>query len=80
MEIIAGLRETLPLSRTILTEEFFQSPMFPVAIKKDVLSFYSANPMTDEFLSKLELPEADQWNPNLMCYVWFSALLCLDKD
>ncbi len=46
----------------------------------DVVSFYSANPMTDDFLSKLDPAEADQWNPNLMCYVWFSALLCLNEE
>ncbi len=79
-DITDRVRDALPSPRMILTEEFFQAPMFPIVILKDVLSFYESDPLTDDFLSDLELSERDKNNRNMKCFIWFAALLSLDKE
>ncbi len=49
-------------------------------ILKDVLSFYESDPLTDDFLSDLELLDRDKNNRNMKCFIWFAALLSLDKE
>ncbi len=79
-DIIDRVRDALPSPRMVLTEEFFQAPMFPIVILKDVLSFYETDPSTDDFLSDLELSERDKNNRNMKCFIWFAALISLDKE
>ncbi len=48
-DIIDRVRDALPSLRMILTEELFQAPVFPIVILKDMLSFYEADPLTEDF-------------------------------
>lgn len=59
-EILAAIRENLPSSSAVLTDELFKGPLFPLAILKDARKFYSASPLTDEFVHEPELPEVDR--------------------
>ena len=47
---------------------------------KDVLLFYDAKPLHTSFVDALNLTETERNNVNLMCYVWFAALLELPED
>ncbi len=49
----------------ILNEELFQAPMFPIVILKDVLLFYEADPLTEDFLSDLEISEREKNHRNM---------------
>ncbi len=55
--------------------------MFPIVILKDVLSFYETDPLTEDFLSDLEISEREKNHRNMKCFIWFAALLLsLDKE
>ncbi len=64
-ELIDSGRDTLPSPRMILDEELFQAPMFPIVILKDVLPFYEADPLTEDFLFDLEISEREKNHRNM---------------
>eukprot|EP00171_Calliarthron_tuberculosum_P002827 IDg2827t1 len=66
--ILEGVRESLESPRTILNEEFFLGPLFPVFILGDTLKFYGSDPLTPEFVKNLDLLSVDKRDKNLMCY------------
>ncbi len=59
-DIIDRVLDSLPSPRMILNEERFQATMFPIVILKDVLFFYEADPLTEDFLFDLEISERER--------------------
>ncbi len=64
----------------ILTEELFQAPMFAFVILKHVLSFFEADPLTEDFLSDLEISEREKNHRNMKCFIWLAGILSLGKE
>eukprot|EP00171_Calliarthron_tuberculosum_P005849 IDg5849t1 len=76
-DILDGVRESLPLARTVLADEFFASPLFLYRFLRDTMNFYSSSPLSDEYLQNLNILAEFHSNTNVMALAWLSALLYL---
>ncbi len=68
-EMLVGL---LPSPHSLLTDEFYRAPLFPVVLLKDVADLYSFYHIPDEPFELFTENPAVQQNPSALVHVWFA--------
>ena len=79
-EVKESMRSLLPSPEDILTVELLRSPLFPVALLRDVATLYRFDDVPDGLRSALELSAGDIDNRSIMTHVWFSHFFRCSHD
>ena len=79
-EVQAAMKSFMPAPEEILTEDLLRSPLFPVALLRDVASLYGFGHVPDDLSAALELSDVDSNNRSVMIYIWFTNLLDCSHD
>ena len=70
----------MPALEEILTEDLLRSPLFLVALLRDVATLYGFGHVPGNLSAALELSEVDLNNRSVMTYIWFTNLLDSSQD
>ena len=79
-EVEEAMKSFMPAPEEILTEDFLRSPLFPVALIRDVASLSGFGPVPDDLSAALELGEVNLNNRSVMTYIWFTNILDCSHD
>ena len=79
-EVQAAMKSFMPAPEEILTEDLLRSPLFPIALPRDVAILYGFGHVPDELSAALELSEVESNNRSVMTYIWFTNLLDCSHD
>lgn len=64
----------------ILNGEFLRSPLFPVALLRDVATLYDFSDVPDGLVTALELSPLEASNRSIMTHAWFALFLDCSHD
>ncbi len=61
----------------VFTHKFFTKPLIPITILWNVCDFYGITPLTDQFLSELNVRDLRTMNGGLISLIWHGSFLSL---
>ena len=73
-------KSMLPRAIEIFSEKVFQSPLYPVALLRDVATTYGFGTIPRCFQSGLQLTSMELNNATIMTHIWFAFMLDCDQS
>lgn len=66
------MKSLMPSPEDILNEGFLRSPLFPVALLRDLATLYDFGDIADGLVTALELSLLEAANKSILTHVWFA--------
>eukprot|EP00171_Calliarthron_tuberculosum_P022283 IDg22283t1 len=74
------MKEMLPPASFVYTDQYYQSPTYPVKVLRAIADFYGFSEVDASFLSKVSLTSYEKEEKVIMNQVWFGSMLKLDPS
>ncbi len=80
VEILETVRASLPPAEEVFNVEMIKNPLIPKSLLREVLQFFGASPLAQDYLAKMEIPDISTITTNLQTLVWLSSLYNIPRE